>query len=67
MTPNEKAIELVYKFIKTNGNSFFAKDCALIAVDEIIKANPIVPLEYALHEVNYWQEVRNEIQNIQNR
>lgn len=37
MTPKEKAKELVDKFIKTNGNSFFAKECALIAVDEIVK------------------------------
>ena len=37
MTPKEKAIELVDKFTQTNGNAFFAKECALIAVDEIIK------------------------------
>ncbi|MGL4253526.1 MAG: hypothetical protein ACRCR2_05705 [Fusobacteriaceae bacterium] len=37
MTPKEKAIELVDKFTQTNGNAFFAKECALIAVDEIKK------------------------------
>lgn len=37
MTPKEKAQELVDKFIQTNGNSFFAKKCAIAAVDEIIK------------------------------
>ena len=36
MTPKEKAKELVDKFIKTNGNAFFAKECALIAVDEMM-------------------------------
>ena len=36
MTPKEKAKELIEKFIFINGNSFFAKDCAIIAVDEII-------------------------------
>jgi len=37
MTPKEKAQELVDKFIQTNGNAFFAKECALIVVDEIKK------------------------------
>lgn len=36
MTPKEKAQELLNKFIQTNGNAFFAKECALIAVDEIL-------------------------------
>lgn len=37
MTPKEKANELVDKFIQTNGNAFFAKECALITVDEILE------------------------------
>ncbi len=37
MEAKEKAKELVEKYISVNGNSFFAKDCALIAVDEILK------------------------------
>lgn len=37
MTPKEKAIELVENFTTINGNSFFAKECAVAAVDEIIK------------------------------
>jgi hypothetical protein len=32
MEAKEKAKELIEKFISVNGNSFFAKDCALIAV-----------------------------------
>ena len=62
MTPKEKANELVDKFIKTNGNAFFAKECALIAVDEIIKyLNDILapnPFD------QYWNQVKKEIQNL---
>jgi len=63
MTPKEKAIELIDKFkLKQNffTNSFIkttAKQCALIAVDEILKINP-----YKAR--NYWQEVKQEIENL---
>ena len=30
-------LELIEKYIFINGNSFFAKDCVIVAVDEIIK------------------------------
>ena len=33
MKAKEKAKELVEKYISVNGNSFFAKECALIAVE----------------------------------
>lgn len=59
MTPKEKAIELYNKFITmpypTNTNR--AKQCALIAVDEILKTNP-----YKAR--NYWQEVKTEIEKL---
>jgi hypothetical protein len=57
MTPKEKAEELVDKFIQINGNAFFAKECALIAVDEIVKAGKDVD-EFC---DSYWLEVKNEI------
>lgn len=58
MTPKEKALELCQKFgwtsfkwEQTNYTTLElknAKQCAIIAVDEIIKANPIIPLTYML-------------------
>lgn len=33
MEAKEKANELIEKYISVNGNSFFAKDCACIAVE----------------------------------
>jgi len=59
MTPKLKAKELVYKFDDTMEFSTpqrFAKQCALIAVDEIIKNGFNPQLQY-----NYWEEVKEEI------
>jgi hypothetical protein len=72
MTPEEKAQELVSKYrMYTEFSSVHAaKQCALIAVDEIIKSNPTSQLSDSFlgnrtyENVNYWQEVKQEIQNI---
>ena len=65
MTPKEKAEELVNKFLwnMPNPNTtnyavyIIAKQCALIAVDEILKTNP-----YKAR--NYWHEVKTEIEKL---
>jgi len=79
MTPKEKAEELMLKFmaIKSTKLSDFsviyspvAKLCALIAIDEILKSNPIMPLSYMLESealdagIDYWQEVKQEIEKL---
>jgi hypothetical protein len=65
MTPKEKAIELVdkYKFYLGNEqeNIKEAKDCALIAVDEILNIKS-VDKDYDLS--NYWLEVKQEIEKL---
>jgi len=70
MTPKEKADELVYKYYKITKEFEFikgeglvpyygsAKECALIAVDEIIKSNGMLP-----PNLN-WLEVKTEIEKI---
>ena len=83
MTPLEKAIELYNKFFKTvpfltaechpldDYNA--AKQCALIAVDEIIEATNMsqfalsngrkyIPAKIVKHP--YWQEVKQEIEKL---
>lgn len=70
MTPKEKAQELFFNFYEIDNDSIdfgmnkeMAKQCALIAVDEIIEA---------LHEhhwqnrliIDYWQEVKQEIEKL---
>jgi hypothetical protein len=64
MTPKEKAIELVTKFL-TYSNQFYpddtrdSKQCALIAVNEILDNNLWFNDEI---NNNYWQEVKQEIE-----
>lgn len=68
MTPKQKAIELVDKFIETNGNSFFAKQCALIAADEGEKYEKNVLVKFKLmpedYKSDYWAEVKKEIDEL---
>jgi hypothetical protein len=92
MTPKEKALSLIesMSFSKSrqmnyaNGEmvgipqNLYAKQCALIAVDEIIKSEPRYPSNVDWDDVggthkyyyeaqideakNYWQEVKQEIE-----
>ena len=60
MKPKEKAEELVKKFpYRLFYYRFVAKECALIAVDEILNAHL-----FDLDEKEYWQQVRTEIENL---
>jgi hypothetical protein len=69
MTPKEKANNLCMRFlIQTTTdipygiNKTIAKECALIAVDEIM--NVIIgSYDYELEKI-YWQDVKNEIETL---
>jgi len=69
MTPKEKAKELFNKMVATYDiTSDFcydstAKQCALIAVDEIISIK-LLWYQKDTKELNYWQEVKNEIEKL---
>lgn len=69
MTPKEKAQELVQRFVneayaETTEQLYtpIAKKAALIAVDEIINNDGFTRHDDYLTE--YWQEVRQEIENL---
>ena len=74
MTPKEKAEELIKKFTfntrcfsETKGWEDYlydAKQCALIAVDEILDIDNIKP--YVLHKeiIKFYQEVKQEIEKL---
>ena len=74
MTPKEKAKELVEKMYVVHSHSasdityYFVKECALIAVDEIIKAIPDASDDNSPYnsELLWWKEVRHEIENLKN-
>jgi hypothetical protein len=73
MTPKEKAEDLVDKFYQTTPNEYFvnepigikgryksweqAKQCALIAVDEVMQK-----ILWDKAEQRYWKEVKQEIE-----
>lgn len=66
MTPKEKAKELVDKFtvvgLQRRNEGI---QCALIAVDEILKEMSKVCVDHLLHnQVIYWEEVKSEIQKL---
>ena len=64
MIPKDKAKELVHKMYgdefdyMTEGQ---AKQCALIAVDEILKVSIFFKL---IAETEYWNEVKEEIEKL---
>ena len=67
MDPKEKALELVQKYFKGNHQPYGFKDakqCALIAVEEIKEAIFWHPFESPNFELEYWQEVKNEIEKL---
>jgi hypothetical protein len=63
MTPKEKAEELALKYhnLWINGNSIMAKQCALIAVDELIYETQF---EVPNIRQRYWQEVKQELEKL---
>ena len=81
MTPKQKAIELVdkYQYVENKYKEYLTyeqcKQCALIAVDEMInscafldyknKKYDEVSCDYPdYHFVNYWNEVKTEIEKL---
>ncbi len=74
MIPKDKASDLFRKILGKNPNrqdgisiidTIHAKQCALIAVDEVIQQ--LTPIEKAPNNkfaFQYWQEVKNEIESL---
>lgn len=70
MTPKQKAEELFDKMSTNNGDEhhhctyYVAKQCALIAVEEIKEAIFWHPYERPYFELEYWNEVKQEIEKL---
>jgi len=66
MSPEEKAKDLFEIYLLETGNETFAKNCALVAVDEILSDYK----NYLLHEntdykgLMYWKEVKQELEKL---
>ena len=63
MTPEEKALKLVHDMYFAYGEVSMAqaKQCALIAVDEIID---YLPRKDTNSHIWYWKQVKQEIENL---
>jgi len=59
MTPKEKAKELIRQFYSVG--AIECKQCALIAVDEILNINSVDKDEDLS---DFWQEVKHEIEKL---
>ncbi len=67
MTPKEKAIEIVDSYFTIiDGQVEFKliKQCALIAVEEIIDSEPLYKWTKSYNPDDYWKEVKQEIENL---
>ena len=66
MTPQEKAKELVNKYLQVYDCRLpIAKKCALIAVDLRLDGDFIfTSIEYDKDSLEYWQEVKQEIEKL---
>jgi len=71
MTPKERANELHKKFLTAiveemmGQEDYTAKQCALIAVDEMIKEHTWAsPISWNKTQLNYWNKVKTEIENL---
>ena len=74
MTPKEKALELYWKYYNriehtlseeySEHETFLCKECALIAVDEILDLIDTI-YDYDRESLNpYWQEVKQELEKL---
>jgi hypothetical protein len=75
MTPKEKAEELIVKMsthdrdIHPHCTHYIAKQCALIAVDEILQIKsitmyPVLDDNYIYGHEEYWQKVKEKIEKL---
>ncbi len=74
MTPKEKAQELVESMAFSCRECDYeakAKQCVLIAVNEIIDSNPYklslegkFLTEHITYDINFWEEVKQEIEKL---
>lgn len=74
MNPKDKALELCQKFgwlgVKWEQTDYTtlslenAKQCALIAIDEVLKDDWFIEEEYCKQRKDYWEEVKTEIEKL---
>lgn len=61
MTPKQKAAYLIVKYMSKVVNMKTAKECALVAVDEI---KTLLYNADRMYQYDYWYEVKQEIEKV---
>lgn len=67
MTAKEKAAYLVLKYMSKVVSKQLAKECALVAVDELLEEYPLAqcpPNSYEMVRFLLWKDVKQEIEKI---
>jgi len=65
MTTKGKALELFDKYYEVTNNYYEAKQCALIAVDEILQMVDESMQGFLDSDIiRYWKQVKTEIENL---
>ena len=71
MTPKEKATLIVHQIYSalfhTNAEFAHVKQCALIAVDEVLEELDHLPFDnqsFGTSKMKYWQQVKQEIEKL---
>lgn len=70
MTSKEKALELVQKYFKANHQPYGFKDakqCALVAVEEVLKLENNNGYYFDgtnVTSISYWEDVKQEIEKL---
>jgi hypothetical protein len=65
MTPKEKAIELRFTYWKNADlNPEQAKQCAILAVNEILESIDFSSMLDGVDEYNYWLQIEEELEKL---
>ena len=65
MTAQEKADELHVGYWRLTNDSRIAKQCALMAVDEVISnIEPSVSMDVISARIKYWEQVKQTIEKL---
>jgi hypothetical protein len=67
MEPKDKALQLFETYLNVGMGNGWAKQCALVVVDEIIEAKPtaeFIGSNRSYDNVPYWMEVKQEIEKL---
>ena len=64
MTLKEIAVDLMDKFYEKGINGYDCRQCALIAVEEILGAIDWHEFEVPNEQIDFWNKIKQELENL---